>query len=73
MSEKLAAALAVEIKRLCEERGWSGRELARRTGLVPSVMAYKLGGERPFDVDDVAAVAAAFEMTASELVGLAER
>jgi transcriptional regulator with XRE-family HTH domain len=72
VSEKLAAALAAEINRLREERGWSGREFARRIGVVPSVAAYKLAGTRPFDVVDLTAVAKAFDMTVRDLVGRAE-
>ena len=72
MSEKLAAALTAEINRLREERGWSGREFARQTGLVPSVAAYKLAGDRPFDVVDLSSVAAAFGLSVRELVGRAE-
>lgn len=72
MSEKLVKALTAEINRLRDERGWSGRELARRAGLVESVVAYKLAGTRPFDVGDVAAIAAAFDMKAAELIARAE-
>jgi transcriptional regulator with XRE-family HTH domain len=72
VSEKLAAALAVEIDQLRQERGWSGREFARQIGVVPSVAAYKLAGTRPFDIVDLGAVAAAFGMSVRELVGRAE-
>lgn len=64
--------MTAEIRRLMDERGWSGRELARRAGLVASVVAYKVGGERPFDVDDLSAVAAAFEMKVADLIARAE-
>ena len=72
VTEKLAAALATEIRRQCEERGWSGRELARRTGIPPAVVTYKLAGTRAFDVPDLEAIAAAFELKAADLIARAE-
>lgn len=51
----------------------SGRQLALATGINPRSMDRKLGGTSPFDVDDLAAVAPVFGVTASDLLGWAER
>jgi transcriptional regulator with XRE-family HTH domain len=71
--EDLAAAVAAEIRRLLAERQWSGRELARRTGLSTNSVAVKLRGDStPFDVGDIDVIAAAFGVTPANLIAHAD-
>lgn len=73
MSEQLSRAVAAEIARIIDERGMSGRELARLTGIPQPSLARKLRGSQPFDLDDVAAVCAALGITAPDLLSWAAR
>lgn len=73
VSEELSRAVSAEVRRLIADRKWSGRELSRQAGLVPSVVAYKLKGERSFDVDDLAAIARALGVRVSDLIGRVEQ
>lgn len=73
MPEQLAQAVAAEVARLLDDRGMSGRELARRTGIPQRSMAEKLAGRRPLDLDDVAAVCRALDVTVPDLLSWAER
>lgn len=61
------AALAAVVRGLLEDRGWSRRELARRTGIGPSPLQYKLAGTSRFDYRDLVAIAEAFGLHSSEL------
>lgn len=70
--EELSAAVAAEVRRLCAELGWSGRELARRIGLSPNTAAAKLRGEYPFTFDDVDAIARAADVDPAEIVARAQ-
>lgn len=72
MPEELSRAVAVQIRRLLEERGMSGRQLALAAGINPRSMDRKIGGRSPFDVDDLAAVAPVFGVTVSDLLRWAE-
>lgn len=72
MSEQLSRAVAAEVRRLCEELGWSGRELARRAGLKVTATAAKLAGETAFGVDDVDAIAAAIGISPVDLIARAD-
>ena len=73
MSEQLSRAIAGQIRRLLDERGMSGRALALAAGINPRSMDRKLAGETPFGFDDIAAIAPVLEVTATDLVGWAER
>lgn len=73
MPEELSRAVAAQIRRLLEERGMSGRQLALAAGINPRSMDRKLAGTSPFDVDDLAALAPVFDITASDLLAWAER
>lgn len=73
MSEELAKAVSAEVRRLVEELGWSGRELARRTGLKVTAVSYKLAGERPFDLDDLAAIARVTGVRVADVIARAEK
>lgn len=73
MSEQLSRAVAAEVRRLLEERGMSGRALARATGIDQGSISRKLKGETSLDLDDVQAIAAALDVRAVDLLTWAER
>ncbi|KGH48248.1 hypothetical protein IN07_03335 [Modestobacter caceresii] len=70
MPEELSAAVAAEVRRRLEERGWSGRELSRRTGISQRSVVDKLAGRTAFDLDDVQKVSAALEVPVVDLLNL---
>jgi DNA-binding Xre family transcriptional regulator len=71
--EELSRAVAREISRLLEERAWSGRELARRTGIHYASISRKLAGGSSFDLDDVQKVCAALDVDVAQLISWAQR
>lgn len=70
---QLSRAVAAEIRRLLDERGISGRELARRTEIPSRTIAHKLADRNPFDVDDLQAIAAVLEVDVTDLLAWAQR
>ncbi len=68
MTQKLAAVVCA----LKDERGLSGRELGRRTGMGSTALAYKLAGTRPFSVPDLERLGREFGLKPSELLARAE-
>lgn len=73
MSEQLDQAIAVEVRRLAEQAGLSGRELARRTGVAPNTLAVKLRGGTAFTVGELADVANALGTDAATVTAAAQR
>lgn len=75
VSDQLSAAVAAEVRRLLEERGWSARELTRRTGISQPTLARKLRGQpgHEFGLDEVDAVCRAFEIQVEDLMKWAQR
>jgi transcriptional regulator with XRE-family HTH domain len=71
--DQLSRAVAAEIRRLLDERGISGRELARRTGIPSRTVAHKLADRTPFDVDDLQSIAGVLEVDVTELLTWAQR
>jgi transcriptional regulator with XRE-family HTH domain len=71
--DQLSRAIAAEIRRLIDERGMSGRELARRTGIPSRTVAAKLADRSPFDVDDLQAIARVLEVDVTDLLAWAQR
>jgi transcriptional regulator with XRE-family HTH domain len=71
--EQLSRAVTAEVRRLLDERGMSGRDLARRTGIPQSSIAKKLADKHPFDVDDLQAVAGVLEVDVTDLLSWAQR
>jgi transcriptional regulator with XRE-family HTH domain len=69
VSEELSATVRSRVQHLLAERGWTGRELARRTGIHQASLSRKLAGTVKFDLDDLPRLAAAFEVTTADLVG----
>jgi transcriptional regulator with XRE-family HTH domain len=64
LSEEVRAHLA----RLLEQRGMSGRQLARETGIPQPSLSRKLRGAAPLDVDDLEAIAGALGIPVADLV-----
>lgn len=64
LSEEVRAHLV----RLLEQRGMSGRQLARATGISQPSLSRKLRGTAPIDVDDLEAIAGALGVTVADLV-----
>lgn len=56
---------ADRIKRLLKDKGWSGRELARRAGLPPSTVARWIRGETSPQWEDAEALSRALGVPAS--------
>lgn len=74
MPEELSRAVAAEINRLLAERGWSQRELAKRSGLLQSNLTRKLvTGGRRFELDDLPPICRAFGISLADLLAWAQR
>jgi transcriptional regulator with XRE-family HTH domain len=71
--EQLSRAVSGEVRRLLDERGMSGNQLAKATGLEQTTVARKLRGARAFDLDDLAAIAPVLEVKVADLIEWAQR
>lgn len=71
--EQLSNAVAEEIRRLLDDRGMSGNQLAKATGIPQSSIAKKLRGVTAFDIDDVDRICRALDVKASDLLDWAQR
>jgi transcriptional regulator with XRE-family HTH domain len=69
----LSSAVAGVVRSLLDERGWSGRQLARQTGINQASVARKLREESPFDLDDLQRVAQALSVDLLDLMSSAMR
>jgi transcriptional regulator with XRE-family HTH domain len=65
--------MADVVRSLLADRGWSGRQLARETGIHQATVARKLREESPFDLDDLQAIAHAMSVDLMDLVSAAMR
>jgi transcriptional regulator with XRE-family HTH domain len=70
---QLSAAMADVIRSMLSERGWSGRQLARETGINQASVARKLREDSPFDLDDLHAIAQALSVDLTDLISAATR
>ena len=70
---QLSAAVADVVRSLISERGWSGRQLARETGINQASVARKLREDSPFDLDDLHAIAQALSVDLTDLISAATR
>jgi transcriptional regulator with XRE-family HTH domain len=73
VTEELSSAVAEQIRRLLEERGISGRQLAAQTGIPQRTIANKLSGKSPFDLDDLAKIADMLQVGVTDLLAWAQR
>ena len=69
----LSTAVADVVRSLLVERGWSGRQLSRATGIHQATVARKLREESPFDLDDLQAIAQAMSVDLLDLISAAAR
>ncbi|WP_147262033.1 helix-turn-helix transcriptional regulator [Blastococcus sp. TF02A-26] len=72
MSEQLSRAIAMQVRRLMDERQVSAYALSKQTGIPQSSLSRKLNGPAAFDFDDVQVIAAALGMDVTSLVAAAE-
>ncbi len=70
---QLSAAVADVVRSLLADRGWSGRQLARETGINQATVARKLREESAFDLDDLQAIANALSVDVIDLMSAATR
>jgi transcriptional regulator with XRE-family HTH domain len=70
---QLSAAVADVVRSLLADRGWSGRQLARETGINQASVARKLREDSPFDLDDLQQVAQALSVDLLDLMSAATR
>lgn len=68
----LSDRLAEEIRALLARRKISGRELARQLDVSPSWISYRLTGQQPIDVNDLAAIAEALGIQPVDLLRAAD-
>jgi hypothetical protein len=60
--------VARSVRRQLEALGHSSEWLADQTGLTTQVLAPRLAGDEPFDVDQLQAVAVALDLTINDLI-----
>ncbi|MGY1745184.1 helix-turn-helix domain-containing protein [Blastococcus sp. SYSU D00695] len=70
---QLSSAVAGVVRSLLADRGWSGRQLARETGINQATVARKLREESAFDLDDLQAISQALSVDLLDLVSAATR
>ena len=68
MAEPVSSVVARNVARLLEQRGMSGRALARSTGLPHANITRKLAGLTPFTLDELAPVARALSVDVRSLL-----
>lgn len=73
MPEELAAAVADEVRRLLADRGITGRDLSRATGISQSSMARKLAGTQPIDLGDLPRICDALGVSVTDVIAWATR
>jgi len=71
--EQLSHAVSAQVRRLLEERGMSGNQLAKATGIEQTNVARKLRGAGAFDLDDLAAIAPVLEVKVTDIIEWAQR
>jgi transcriptional regulator with XRE-family HTH domain len=71
--EQLSRAVSAEVRRLLEERGMSGNQLAKAAGMEQTTIARKLRGARAFDLDDLAAIAPVLDVRVADLIEWAQK
>lgn len=72
-ADQLSRAVTAEVRRLLAERGMSGNQLAKASGIEQTSIARKLRGAGVFDLDDLAAIAPVLEVKVADLIEWAQR
>ena len=70
---RVLAAFGAAVRRLRSERGWSQEELADRVGIDRTYMGGVERGERNLGLVNIARIAAALEISLTQLMAEAER
>ena len=70
---RVLAAFGGAVRRLRSERGWSQEELADRVGIDRTYMGGVERGERNLGLVNIARIAAALEISLTQLMAEAER
>lgn len=73
MSEQLSRAVAAELRGLLEQRGMSGNQLAKATGIPQVSIARKLRGATAFNLDDIDAICSVLGVKVADLMEWATR
>lgn len=75
VTDQLSDAVRLLIEKLMKARDMKRSDLAAASGLPATSIIRKFKTNEPgrFDLDDVAAIAPVFDLTASELIAWAER
>lgn len=73
IGEQLTEAVAVQIRRLLEERGISGNQLAKATGISQPSIARKLRGATSFDLADLDRICVVLGVKPAEVLEWAQR
>jgi transcriptional regulator with XRE-family HTH domain len=64
----MSGRVAEEIRALLGRRRMTGRELARRLGVSPSWVSYRLTGTQPIDLNDLDAIARVLDVGIVDLL-----
>lgn len=72
-AEQLSRAVSAEVRRLLEDRGMSGNQLAKASGVPQTKVAEKLRGIGAFSLDDLAAIAPVLEVRVADIIEWAQR
>jgi transcriptional regulator with XRE-family HTH domain len=64
----MSGRVAEEIRALLGRRRMTGRELARRLGVSPSWVSYRLTGTQPIDLNDLDAIAEVLKVSIVDLL-----
>lgn len=73
MPEQLSRLVAEELRRLLAERGISGNQLAKRTGIPQPTIATKLSGKSAWTLDDLQVVCAQLDVSVADLLQWAHK
>lgn len=71
--EDLARAVSAQVRRLLEERGISGNQLAKAAGIPQTSIASKLRGMSAFTLNDLDSICSTLGVKVSDLIDWAQR
>jgi len=71
--EDFARAVSAQVRRLLEERGLSGNQLAKATGLEQTGVARKLRGTGAFTLNDLDTICSTLGVKVSDLMEWAQQ
>jgi DNA-binding Xre family transcriptional regulator len=71
--EQLSRAVSGEVRRLLEERGMSGNQLAKASGVPQTSIAGKLRGVSAFTLNDLDSVCSTLGVKVADVIEWAQR